>query len=95
MNLLLCLALAVEISAFGSNLLNGDKLTVKFDGQTTTATLAVQNGFAGAGCAGTLAALSAKAGRRPQAAAAYAAALALGPAPAERLYLEARRRELG
>lgn len=43
----------------GSNLLNGDKLTVKFDGQTTTATLAVQNGFAGAGCAGTLAALSA------------------------------------
>lgn len=42
-----------------------------------------------------LAALSARAGRKPQAAAAYAAALALSPAPAERLYLEARRRQLG
>jgi RNA polymerase sigma-70 factor (ECF subfamily) len=42
-----------------------------------------------------LAALSARAGRKPQAAAAYAAALDLNPAPAERLYLEARRRELG
>jgi len=41
-----------------------------------------------------LAALSARAGRRDHARAAYGAALALGPAPAERLYLEARRREL-
>ncbi|MBU2095371.1 MAG: RNA polymerase sigma factor, partial [Alphaproteobacteria bacterium] len=41
-----------------------------------------------------LAALSAKAGRRADARAAYAAALALQPAPAERLYLEARRRAL-
>lgn len=40
------------------------------------------------------AALSAKAGRRADARAAYDAALALGPAPAERLYLEARRRSL-
>ncbi len=40
-----------------------------------------------------LAALSAKAGRREQAATAYAASLALNPAPAERRYLEARRRE--
>ena len=39
-----------------------------------------------------LAGLSAKAGHGQEAAAAYAAALALGPAPAERLYLEARRR---
>ncbi len=42
-----------------------------------------------------LAALSAKAGRLEPAAAAYEAALALNPAPAERLYLEARRRDLG
>jgi RNA polymerase sigma-70 factor (ECF subfamily) len=41
-----------------------------------------------------LAALSAKAGRPGDAATAYAAALALGPPPAERLYLEARRRSL-
>lgn len=41
-----------------------------------------------------LAALSARAGRLDAAAAAYAAALALGPAPAERLFLEARRRGL-
>ncbi|MBL8771103.1 MAG: RNA polymerase sigma factor [Phenylobacterium sp.] len=41
------------------------------------------------------AALSARAGRRAEARAAYDAALALGPALAERLYLEARRRELG
>jgi RNA polymerase sigma-70 factor (ECF subfamily) len=40
------------------------------------------------------AALCAKAGRRDDARAAYAAALALGPAPAERLYLEARLRTL-
>jgi RNA polymerase sigma-70 factor (ECF subfamily) len=39
-----------------------------------------------------LAALSAKAGRRAEARAAYDAALELGPAPAERMYLEARRR---
>lgn len=41
-----------------------------------------------------LAALSAKAGRPADAAVAFAAALALGPAPAERLYLEAHLREL-
>ena len=40
-----------------------------------------------------LAALNGKAGRREQAAMAYTAALALGPAPAERLYLEACRGE--
>lgn len=40
------------------------------------------------------AALSARAGRRDDARAAYDAALALRPAPAERLYLEARRRSL-
>jgi len=40
-----------------------------------------------------LAGLSAKAGRRADARAAYAAALALDPPPAERLYLERRRRE--
>lgn len=40
-----------------------------------------------------LAGLSAMAGRRDQAATAYAASLALNPAPAERRYLEARRRE--
>ena len=40
------------------------------------------------------AALSARAGRKSDAKSAYAAALALGPAPAERLYLEARRRSL-
>ena len=39
-----------------------------------------------------LAALSAQADYRQQAADAYAAALDLNPAPAERLYLEARRR---
>ena len=37
------------------------------------------------------AALSARAGRRQDALSAYDAALALGPAPAERLYLQARR----
>lgn len=41
-----------------------------------------------------LAALSAKAGRRDQAATAYATALALNPPPAERLYLEGRLRSL-
>jgi RNA polymerase sigma-70 factor (ECF subfamily) len=41
-----------------------------------------------------LAALSAKAGRRADACAAYDAALALQPAPAERLYLQARRRAM-
>lgn len=40
------------------------------------------------------AALSARAGRLADAAEAYAAALALGPAPAERLYLESRLRQL-
>jgi len=39
-----------------------------------------------------LAALSAKAGRREEARGAFLAALALGPAPAERLYLEAQLR---
>lgn len=38
--------------------------------------------------------LSARAGRRADALAAYDAALALGPTPAERLYLEARRRSV-
>lgn len=38
--------------------------------------------------------LCARAGRRPEAAQAYRAALALGPAPAERLYLERRLREV-
>jgi RNA polymerase sigma-70 factor (ECF subfamily) len=38
--------------------------------------------------------LSARAGRRPEAAEAYRAALKLGPAPAERLYLERRLREV-
>lgn len=42
-----------------------------------------------------LAALSAKAGRRADARAAYDAALALRPAPAERMYLEARRQAVG
>lgn len=41
-----------------------------------------------------LAALSARAGRRAAAVRAYDAALALGPAPAERLYLQARRRDV-
>jgi RNA polymerase sigma-70 factor (ECF subfamily) len=41
-----------------------------------------------------LAGLSAKAGRWDAARAAYTAALALGPAPAERLYLERRLRAL-
>jgi len=40
-----------------------------------------------------LAGLNARAGRKAEARAAYGAALALSPAPAERLYLEARARE--